>query len=246
MNARIPDGLHVDNLLDRSSHIYVSIRSYVVRGIQFRDRKELTNEAGGAVHGDEDLAERRGTGGGIRRCYRDLSLRPQAGKGCTKFMLGKSRNLTFVPASAFNLREQSIKRSDDRANFDWNPTGLDRTHVVGVSALKLKSHRTQWSKPAIEARPDKKAQEGNDEKRRGQQSLDKVGEELPPDSQPVADEYAYPFSRNFLCENTPCDAINQKFRETRFTIAQARARGAPRPCDKPAAERPNLAVYLPP
>ncbi len=191
------------------------------------------------------MAERRVTNGGIRRGNRDLSLRTQAGKRRTKFVRGKGGNLTFVLAGAFNLREQSIKRRDDGANFRWNSTGLDRTHVVGVSALKPKGHRTQWSKPAIEARPDEKAQERNDENRRGQQSLDNVGDELLPDSQPVADEYPYPFSRNFCGENAPCDAVNRTFRETRFTIAQARARGAACPRDKPTVQRPNLAVQLP-
>src|SRR5262249_26342898 len=77
------------------------------------------------------------------------------------------------------------------------------------------------------------------------QSLDKVGDELPPDPQPVADEYTYPFSWNLHRENTPCDAVNQTFRETRFAIAQARARGAARPRDKLAVQRPNLTVQLP-
>src|SRR5258708_14286806 len=117
MNAMIPDGLHVDNLLDRSSHIYVSIPSYVVRGIQFCDRKELTNQSRGTVYGDEDLAERRVTSGGIRRSNRDLSLRPQAGKRRTKFVRGKGGNLTFLLAGALKLPGQSSNRPRDRANF---------------------------------------------------------------------------------------------------------------------------------
>jgi len=55
----------------------------------FGDRKELTNQSRGTVYGDEDLAERRVTSGGIRRGNRDLSLRPQAGKRRTKFVRGK-------------------------------------------------------------------------------------------------------------------------------------------------------------
>jgi len=99
MNAMIPDGLHVDNLLDRSSHIYVSIRSYVVRGIQFLRSKGADEPvAWYGLRGDEDLAERRVTSGGIRRGNRDLSLRPQAGKWRTKFVRGKGGNLTFVLA----------------------------------------------------------------------------------------------------------------------------------------------------
>src|SRR5258705_5377605 len=140
MNAMIPDGLHVDNLLDRSSHIYVSIRSYVVRGIQFCDRKELTNQSRGTVYGDEDLAERRVTSGGIRRGNRDLSLRPQAGKWRTKFVRGKGGNLTFVLAGALNLLEQSLYRRDARANFFLNFSGLHRANVVGVLSLHLKRH----------------------------------------------------------------------------------------------------------
>src|SRR5258708_11931031 len=129
MNAMIPDGLHVDNLLDRSSHIYVSIRSYVVRGIQFCDPKELTNQSRGTVYGDEDLAERRVTSGGIRRGNRDLSLRPQACKNRTKFVRGKCGNLTFVLAGDLNLPEQAIKRPEGRAKFPWNFSGRAQGHV---------------------------------------------------------------------------------------------------------------------
>src|SRR5258705_12824989 len=107
MNAMIPDGLHVDNLLDRSSHIYVSIPSYVVRGIQFCDRKELTNQSRGTVYADADLAQRRVTSDGIRRANRDLRLRPQAAKRRTKFVRGKVGNLTFGPAGPAHLQESA-------------------------------------------------------------------------------------------------------------------------------------------